>query len=135
MCRIERTSQFKRDYNGEFLSPFPPGPASQTGDCGTLCAERFMLPIYIPPHRSKSASPFFGDVKGGAMFRRVVGAFRAPRRPRSSRSTEKSRRAIARGVVRRTATGNVRLQLGQFVTKDDLNRQYERIKNFRFSGD
>lgn len=69
------------------------------------------------------------------MLRRVVGAFRAPRRARSSRSTEESRRAIARGVVRRTATGNVRLQLGKFVTKDDLNRQYERIKNFRFSGD
>ena len=67
------------------------------------------------------------------MFRRVVAAFRAPKRVPSS--TEESRRAIARNVVRRTAAGNVRLQLGSFVTKDDLNRQYERVKAYRFDGD
>lgn len=67
------------------------------------------------------------------MFRRVVAAFRAPKRIPSS--TEESGRAIVRDVVRRTATGNVRLQLGNFVTKEDLNRQYERVKTFRFIGD
>ena len=83
---------------------------------------------------SFGASPsLLGDVKGDGMFRRVVAAFRAPRRAPSA--TNESRRAIARDVVRRTATGNVRLQLGSFVTKEELNRQYERLKAYRFDGE
>ena len=39
---------------------------------------------------------------------------------------------IARNVVKRTATGNVRLQLGAFVTKQDLDREYERVKSYKF---
>ena len=67
------------------------------------------------------------------MFRRVVAAFRAPKRVTSS--PDESKRAIAKDVVQRTATGNVRLQLGSFVTKEDLNRQYERLKSYRFDGE
>ena len=39
---------------------------------------------------------------------------------------------IARNVVKRTSTGNVRLQLGAFVTKQDLDSEYERLKSYRF---
>ena len=41
-------------------------------------------------------------------------------------------REIAKSVVRRNATGSVRLQLGDFVDKSDLDRQFERIKDYRF---
>ena len=41
-------------------------------------------------------------------------------------------REIAESVVRRNATGSVRLQLGGFVEKHDLDRQFERIKDYRF---
>jgi hypothetical protein len=51
-------------------------------------------------------------------------------------STDESRtREIAKSVVRRNATGNVRLQLGDFVDKTDLDRQFERIKKYRFVSD
>ncbi len=47
--------------------------------------------------------------------------------------TNKTRtREIAKSVVRRNATGSVRLQLGDFVDKSDLDRQFERIKDYRF---
>lgn len=42
---------------------------------------------------------------------------------------------VARGVVRRVATGSVRLQLGDFVDKHDLDRQFDRIKEYRFVSD
>lgn len=64
------------------------------------------------------------------MLRILIAAFRAPKSIESS--TEESKRAIARGVVRRVATGNVRLQLGNFATKEDLDRQYERVKRYSF---
>ena len=64
------------------------------------------------------------------MLRILIAAFRAPKPVQSS--TEESKRTIAKGVVRRAATGNVRLQLGNFVTKEDLDQQYERVKSYRF---
>ena len=65
------------------------------------------------------------------MLRILSAAFRAPKRIQSS--TDEPTQEIARRVVRRTASGDVRLQLGNFVTKDDLDRQYERVKSYKFS--
>ena len=65
------------------------------------------------------------------MLRILIAAFRAPKSIQSS--AEESKRTIARSVVRRAATGNVRLQLGNFVTKEDLDRQYERVKSYSFN--
>ena len=59
------------------------------------------------------------------MIRNLLDAFRAPDRQPSP--TDESRRRIARHVVRRVSTGNVRLQRGEFTTKEDLDRQYERV--------
>ena len=50
----------------------------------------------------------------------------------AGRTSEDRTREIAKSVVRRTATGSVRLQLGDFVNKRDLDRQFERIKGYRF---
>lgn len=65
------------------------------------------------------------------MLRILIAAFRAPKQIPSS--ADESKQKIARDVVRRTATGNVRLQLGNFATKDDLDRQYERVKSYKFN--
>ena len=59
------------------------------------------------------------------MIQNLIDAFRAPDRQPSP--TDESRRWIARRVVQRTAIGNVRLQRGEFATKEDLDRQYERV--------
>lgn len=50
----------------------------------------------------------------------------------ASKSNETRTSEIAKSVVRRNATGSVRLQLGDFVDKSDLDRQFERIKHYRF---
>ena len=53
----------------------------------------------------------------------------------ANRTREERTRKIAKSVVRRTATGSVRLQLGDFVEKHDLDRQFDRIKDYRFVGE
>lgn len=60
-------------------------------------------------------------------------AFSVRGRPALDHDTRIDR--IARGVVRRIATGSVRLQLGDFVEKRDLDRQFDRIKEYRFVSD
>ena len=39
---------------------------------------------------------------------------------------------IARGVVRRTSTGNVRLQRGQYLTEEQSRKHRERVKDYSF---
>ena len=64
------------------------------------------------------------------MIRNLIDAFRTP--DRQPPPTDESRRRIAQSVVRRVATGNVRLQRGEFATKEDLDRQYERVTAVNF---
>ena len=64
------------------------------------------------------------------MIWNLIDAFRAPDRQPSP--TDESKRRIARSVVQRVATGNVRLQRGEFATKADLDRQYERAVAVNF---
>ena len=69
------------------------------------------------------------------LIRSALAAFRPPAsRNRSIRGHQARIDAIARGVVRRSSTGNVRLQLGKFVLPSDLTRQFNRVKNYRFIG-
>lgn len=65
------------------------------------------------------------------LFKSVRMAFRAPRGP-ASPMPDASERAIARRVVRTTSTGNVRLQRGQYVMREDVDREYERVKSYNF---
>ena len=58
-------------------------------------------------------------------------AFRSPRGPDFQMSDD-SERAIARRVVSKISTGNVRLQRGQYTTKEDIDREYERVKSHNF---
>ena len=70
------------------------------------------------------------------LIRRALSAVHAPDTgERSVRDHQARIDEIARGVVRRNATGNVRLQLGKFVLPSDLTREFNRVKNFRFVGD
>ena len=68
--------------------------------------------------------------------RRALSAFRATdSREWSDKDHQARLDAIAKGVVRRVATGSVRLQLGDFVDKRDLDRQFDRIKEYKFVSD
>ena len=60
-------------------------------------------------------------------------SFRSPVKNRPSRTREESDDKIARSVVGRIATGNVLLQRGQYVTKEDTKKRLERLKNHRFA--
>ncbi|MDE0105537.1 MAG: hypothetical protein OXN89_24430 [Bryobacterales bacterium] len=42
------------------------------------------------------------------------------------------KKEIARGVVSRVATGNFRLQRGQYLTRQDMDQRLERLKDFKF---
>ncbi len=59
-------------------------------------------------------------------------AFWAPKPPRSREEVEKARRRVARSVVMQKATGNVRLQRGEYSTREDIDREYEYVKELRF---
>lgn len=59
-------------------------------------------------------------------------AFWAPSPPRTADELEEARRDIARRIVMRTATGNVRLSKGQYVTREDIDRGHERILGLKF---
>ena len=58
-------------------------------------------------------------------------AFRAPAALPLPPSAE-SRRQTSEKIVRSLARGNIRLQRGDYVTKEDIDREYERIKSYQF---
>lgn len=45
---------------------------------------------------------------------------------------DESRREAERRVVSRFATGNIRLQRGEYSTREDIDRVYEKIKSASF---
>ena len=45
---------------------------------------------------------------------------------------EEDRRKADRHIVMRLSSGNIRLQRGEYVTKEDLDKQYERVKALNF---
>lgn len=59
------------------------------------------------------------------MFSKLIDAFRAPNFPKSL--TKDERRERTRRLVMRTASGNVRIQRGQYATREDLDKQFERV--------
>ena len=46
------------------------------------------------------------------------------------RDHEAVKREIARGIVRRTATGNVNLQRGRYLTKEDIEESLKVAKGY-----
>lgn len=65
----------------------------------------------------------------GRVFRT---AFRSTIRDPQIRDHEAVKEDIARGIVRRTATGNVRLQRGEYLTKEQADENFERVKGYSF---
>lgn len=61
------------------------------------------------------------------IVRTAQAVFRRPKGPASPLS-EKSRREIARGVIGKTATGNVYLQRGEYVSRQDVEERFEEIR-------
>ena len=58
-------------------------------------------------------------------------AFRAPAQPPPQ--TEESKQHLDRRVVKRLASGNIRLQRGEYSTREDIDREYERVKSHTFN--
>lgn len=55
------------------------------------------------------------------------------RAPKSEASSEARREKIARDLVARYAQGSPSLQLGMFVTQDEVDRRAKNILNHKFS--
>ena len=49
------------------------------------------------------------------------------------RDHEAAKEEIARAVVRRTATGNVRFQRGEYLTKQQSDENFERVRGYNFN--
>lgn len=62
----------------------------------------------------------------GRSFQRTVSNTR-------TRTREDVENEVARKTIRRIATGNVRLQRGQYSTKEDTNKRWERVKDHSFA--
>jgi hypothetical protein len=62
---------------------------------------------------------------------RLVQLFRSAFAPSPSPPVHdaETRRAVARRVVRRFSTGNIRLQRGEYLTREDVDKQLEKIKS------
>lgn len=55
--------------------------------------------------------------------------------PKVTTLTEEDRRLADRRIVSRLSSGNIRLQRGEYVTREDIEEQYERVKSFNFDGE
>lgn len=55
--------------------------------------------------------------------------------PKVTTRTEGDRRLVDRRIVSRLSSGNIRLQRGEYVTREDIEEQYERVKSFNFDGE
>jgi len=64
----------------------------------------------------------------GSMKKRLIRSLRlAFRTPAVPSSSDESRRESDRRIVSRVSSGNIRLQRGEYVTRADLEEQYERV--------
>ena len=52
--------------------------------------------------------------------------------PKVTTRTGEDRRLADRRIVRRLSSGDIRLQRGEDVTREDIEEQYERVKSFNF---
>ena len=52
--------------------------------------------------------------------------------PKVTTRTEEDRRLADRRVVSRLSRGDIRLQRGEYVTREEIEEQYERVKSFNF---
>lgn len=58
-------------------------------------------------------------------------AFQSPVSDLELRDHEEVKREIARGVVRQTATGNVNLLQGRYLTREDMDQNREEAKEYK----
>ena len=55
--------------------------------------------------------------------------------PKVTTRTAEDKRLADRRIVSRLSSGNIRLQRGEYVTREDIEEQYERVKSFNFDGE
>lgn len=68
----------------------------------------------------------------GRIIRVLRSAFHSTVSDPQIRDHEAVKKDIARGVVRRTATGNVNLQRGRYLTREEIDKGLEEAKGYRF---
>ena len=66
------------------------------------------------------------------VFRHFKSAFQSSGGDGPIRSHEEVSEEVARGIVGRSATGSVRLQRGQYVTREGMDQELERVKEYDF---
>ena len=59
-------------------------------------------------------------------------AFRRASSPLSDAELDRFEREMDRKIVMRFSSGSTRLQRGKYVTQDDVDKEYERIKTLKF---
>ena len=59
-------------------------------------------------------------------------AFHRPSSPISDAELDRFEREMDRKIVMRFSSGNIRLRRGKYVTQDDVDKEYERIKTLNF---
>ena len=52
--------------------------------------------------------------------------------PKATTRTEEDRRLADRRIVLRLSRNDIRLQRGEYVTREEIEEQYERVKSFNF---
>ncbi len=52
--------------------------------------------------------------------------------PKVTTRTDEDRRLADRRIVSLLSSGDIRLQRGEYVTREDIEEQYERVKSFNF---
>lgn len=66
------------------------------------------------------------------IIRGLRSAFHSTVTDSRDRDHEVVKKEIARGVVRRTATGNVSLQRGRYLTREEIDERLEKVKGYVF---
>ena len=66
------------------------------------------------------------------LMRRLRLALHSPASPSQSKEAAEAREGAVRHVVSRVARGNIRLQRGEYDTREDIEARYERVKDFEF---
>ena len=65
-----------------------------------------------------------------SMIKRIFSAFELPPAPPSTTEADRSR--LARSTVAERSHGNIYLQMGDYYTKSDLDKEVAEVKDFDF---
>lgn len=103
--------------------------------CGKIKLTKWLLAISIRPISTftPKAKFFFHRKRSPMSLMRFIRL--TLHSPKVRTRTEEDRRLADRRIVSRLSHGNIRLQRGEYVTREEIEEQYERVKSFNFDGE